>query len=274
MSECQVSELWIYPLKGARGVSQGALELRPDGIVRDRELMLLKNGEPYTQKENARLATLTVELASAGGLQLSETAAGRFDHQIRSEGPDVATKLHFNEITTRDQGDEIAAWACEAMQDTELRVVSLPKPWDRWLPVPGFEAVDGKPQAQLYDVAPVLLNNQASLDDFNSRTEQPVPMDRFRANVIVTGGLAPYAENEVSSLRSPEFELVNVIGCERCVVTTTDQESGERPTKEPIQTLSKYRRIEEKYASGVVFGAYMRPSAAGTLRVGERLVYV
>ena len=156
------------------------------------------------------------------------------------------------------------------MGEPGIRVVSLPRPWDRWIPLPEFAKIDGKPQHQLYDVAPVLLNNQASLDDFNTRTPDPVPMDRFRANVVVHG-LPAYAEDEIESLTSSAVELVYVTVCERCVMTTTDQTTGERISKEPIKTLSTYRRRENKYASGVVFGAYMTAGREGRLRLGDRL---
>jgi uncharacterized protein YcbX len=156
------------------------------------------------------------------------------------------------------------------MKEEGLRVVSLPKPWDKWIPLPVFERIDGKPQAQLYDVAPLLVNNQASLDDFNTRTSEPVPMDRFRANVVV-GGLAAYEEDDVERLSSDEVELLFVTACERCVMTTTDQQTGVRANKEPIKTLSSYRRRDDKYASGVVFGSYMTPVKEGALRVGDQL---
>ncbi len=148
---------------------------------------------------------------------------------------------------------------------------SLPKPWDKWIPLPEFARIDGKPQAQLYDVAPILVNNQASLDDFNRRTSEPVPMDRFRANVVVRGDLGPYEEDEIESLSTGDVELLYVTVCERCVMTTTDQKTGVRATKEPIKTLSTYRKRENKYGSGVMFGAYMTVGREGPLRVGDVL---
>ena len=127
-------------------------------------------------------------------------------------------------------------------------------------------------KAEGTDVAPVLVNNQASLDDFNARTEQPVPMDRFRANVVVSGALAPYQEDELERLESDSVELLFVTVCERCVMTTTDQTTGERPTKEPLRTLTTYRKREDgKYASGVVFGVYMTVAREGMLNVGDRV---
>jgi len=270
MGECTLDSLTVYPLKGAQGVGVKEVEVRRGGIVGDRQVMLVKDGENYAQRDHPQVATIAVDLLEDGRIALSQASAGDFTHEVSGQGGEVPIKLLHNAITTLDQGDEIAAWACAAMKEEGLRVVSLPKPWDKWIPLPVFERIDGKPQAQLYDVAPLLVNNQASLDDFNTRASEPVPMDRFRANVVV-GGLAAYEEDDVERLSSDEVELLFVTACERCVMTTTDQQTGVRANKEPIKTLSRYRRRDDKYASGVVFGSYMTPVKEGTLRVGDRL---
>jgi uncharacterized protein YcbX len=270
MSECTVTSLTIYPVKGCQGVPVDAIEIRKGGIVGDRELMLVKDGVDFAQRDHPRLARIRVARSGDGRVRLADPDAGEFSHAPRDAGAEVPVKLLFNDIATRDEGDEIAAWVCRAMGENGIRVVSLPRPWDRWIPLPEFALIDGKPQHQLYDVAPVLLNNQASLDDFNRRTDDPVPMDRFRANVVVSG-LEAYAEDDVRSLSSSSIELAYVTACERCIMTTTDQTSGERPTKEPIKTLSTYRRRENKYASGVAFGIYLTAGREGTLRLGDHL---
>jgi uncharacterized protein YcbX len=270
MSECTVSALTIYPLKGSQGVPVETLEVRRGGIVRDREIMFAKDGENFAQRDHPEVARVRVNLLADGRIEMTAANGERFAHEVREEGDDVPIKILFNDIVTRDQGDEIAAWACRALGTEGIRVVSLPRAWDRWIPLPEFARIDGKPQHQLYDVAPVLLANQASLDDFNRRTPDPVPMDRFRANVVVEG-LDAYAEDGVEALSSGSITLRFVTVCERCVMTTTDQDTGERRTKEPIKTLSTYRRRDEKYASGVVFGTYMTAERDGVLKLGDRL---
>jgi len=270
VDRCSVASLTLYPLKGAQGVAVESIHVRQGGVVGDRELMLVRDGAVFAQKDHPQLARVAVELRGKGRLRLRSPEAGDFEHEIRKQGGVAAAKLHFNDIATCDQGDEIAQWFGRALGEEGVRVVSLPKPWDRWIPLPAFERVDGRPQHQLYDAAPVLIENQASLDDRNARLDRPVPMDRFRANVVVEG-LSPFQEDGIESLSSDEVELLFVTGCERCIMTTTDQKTGERVGKEPIQTLSRYRKRADKYASGIVFGAYMTPRREGRLRVGDRL---
>lgn len=270
MPDCTVTSLTVYPVKGCQGIAVDRVELRRGGIPGDRELMFVKDGESYSQLDHPRLARVHVDVSRDGSLRLSTPEAGSFVHERREDGDEVAVKLVYNDITVRDEGDALAAWACEAMGDGGIRVVSLPKPWNRWIPLPVFEPIDGKPQDRFYSVAPVLLNNQASLDDVNRRASAPVPMDRFRANVVVDG-LGPFEEDELRSLANEQVELLWMTRCERCAMTTTDQTTGERPHKEPLRTLSQYRRIENGYASGVAFGAYMAVAREGELAVGDSL---
>ncbi len=273
MARCSVTSLTVYPVKGAQGCARDEIEIRRCGVVGDRELMLVKeDGGVIHQKEYPQLTQVEVEVLAGARRRFRHSKAGTLESEISSDGDVRSAKLQYNGIETCDQGDEVAAWFCDALQVAGVRLVSLRQAWDRWIPLPQFEGIDGKPQAQFYDVAPVLVGNQASLDDFNTRTHEPVPMDRFRVNVVVGGDLEPYGEDQLSSLTSDDIELRHVNVCERCILTTTDQTTGERPTKEPIKTLSTYRKIEDgKYASGVVFGLYMTPREDGVLRVGDTL---
>ena len=54
-------------------------------------------------------------------------------------------------------------------------------------------------------------------------------------------------------------------------MTTTDQETGSRDRREPLFTLSTYRRL----GSDVAFGHYMvADTLAGPLRVGDQVSIV
>ena len=116
------------------------------------------------------------------------------------------------------------------------------------------------------------MSNVASLDDLNGRLKIPVPMNRFRMNLVVEG-LEAWDENRIDTLSSPDLKLENVTVCERCIIITTDQETGERKKSDLLQTLNKFQRREkgERFGSGLVFGAYMGVAKEGNVRVGDRL---
>ena len=117
---------------------------------------------------------------------------------------------------------------------------------------------------------PSTVSTLASLEALNSLIargehpgEGPLPMNRFRPNVVVTGTDA-WAEDDWSrvSIGEVDFRVAKRSG--RCVVTTTDQSSGERG-KEPLHTLARHRLMDGK----AVFGQNLVPLSPGTIRVGD-----
>ena len=118
------------------------------------------------------------------------------------------------------------------------------------------------------DAFPVLMIGQASLDDLNSRLESPVPMNRFRPNIVFTGGTA-FEEDTMQHFQINGIDLYAVKPCARCVVTTIDQETGDT-AKEPLKTLASYRTGNNK----VYFGQNILYKQQGTIKVGDELKVV
>jgi uncharacterized protein len=120
------------------------------------------------------------------------------------------------------------------------------------------------------DAFALLLTNETSLEDLNSRLERPLPMSRFRPNVVLRG-LDPYAEDEIDRIRIGDVELRFVKPCTRCIVTTTDQNTGQRDGEEPLSTLRQYRWLAS--LSGVAFGmnAIVVNGDGESLQVGDQV---
>jgi uncharacterized protein YcbX len=115
------------------------------------------------------------------------------------------------------------------------------------------------------DGYPVLLIGQSSLDDLNKRLDQPVPMNRFRPNIVFTGG-APYQEDDMQHFKINELDFYGVKPCGRCVMTTINQETG-TVGKEPLRTLSMYRTANNK----VNFGQNILHTGLGRIHVGDEI---
>jgi uncharacterized protein YcbX len=111
-----------------------------------------------------------------------------------------------------------------------------------------------------------LVTTTASLNDLNSRLEIPVPMDRFRPNIVIDGA-SPYEEDTWKYIRIGDQLLQFGKKCGRCTVTTIDQESGVS-SHEPLKTLSTYR----KDGSKVCFGSYYLPYTKGNISVNDVIV--
>lgn len=126
----------------------------------------------------------------------------------------------------------------------------------------------GQPEDEVSfaDGFPLLLISEASLADLNGRLAAAVSMRRFRPNVVVSGCEA-YAEDNWRRLRIGDVEFAGVKACSRCVFTTIDPDTGSKhPDKEPLRTLSSYRR---RKSGGVYFGQNLVPRGQGLIRIGD-----
>jgi uncharacterized protein YcbX len=112
------------------------------------------------------------------------------------------------------------------------------------------------------DGYPILLASEEGLGDLNARLESPVPMNRFRPNIVVKG-CGPFEEDSWNRIKVGDVTLAVVKPCARCEVTTIDKETLDR-SKEPLKTLGKYR----KQKLGAIFGQNVIPLNEGTLRLG------
>jgi hypothetical protein len=110
-----------------------------------------------------------------------------------------------------------------------------------------------------------MIIGQASLDDLNSRMDTPLPMNRFRTNFVFTGG-QPFEEDHWKKFNIGEVVFEAVKPCARCVITTTNQETAER-LPEPLLTLSKFRKVENK----VMFGMNLISHSTGKIDVGQKI---
>jgi hypothetical protein len=117
----------------------------------------------------------------------------------------------------------------------------------------------------LADAFPLLLISQPSLDDLNERLAVPVPMNRFRPNLVVNG-CGAFDEDRWKGIRIGDILLRVVKPCSRCVTTTVDQATGIQG-KEPLVTLSQYRKFNGK----VCFGQNVIPENDAVVNIGDRV---
>ncbi|MEE4302205.1 MAG: MOSC N-terminal beta barrel domain-containing protein [Pseudomonadales bacterium] len=264
---CVVSALYSYPVKSCQGASVPAAELSPFGLEGDRQLLILNDGKFTNQARLPKLATVGTRRIAPDCIEF--TAGGRsLTHTVTSDGAASTIEFYGNAVRVLDQGDALAELLSDSI-GKPLRVVSLESTFQRAIPLEEFALVDGTTQSRFVDVAPILVTSVASLADLNTRLEEPVPMNRFRPNVVIEG-LDAYEEDAVVALEGDGWALARATHCERCATTCTDQETGVR-TSEPLATLKSYRHRENGYAGGVLFGAYMAVNGEGTIRVGDRL---
>ena len=115
------------------------------------------------------------------------------------------------------------------------------------------------------DAYPFLIIGQASLDDLNNRLNEPLPMNRFRPNIVFTGG-APYQEDTMHTFSIGNIIFHGVKLCARCIMTTIDQATAMR-YKEPLKTMARYRFKNNK----IMFGQNLVHKGLGEISVGDAL---
>lgn len=248
----RVSALAVYPLKGASAVPLGELELDAMGPTGDRRFCLARpGGRVFTQRDDASLARLRAAVRT-GGLSLEfdgetyEVSAGEFTHEGRIR---VWRRETVARIAAGDVNAALTRWF-----GTPLHLARLEQPVQR----EGAALAFG-------DAAALLVTNVASLDALNAALAAPLPMDRFRPNIVVDGAAA-YAEDGWRRLRVGEALLSPVHPCGRCEVTTIDQEFGAAISDEPLRTLSRLRLRDGE----AVFGVRYAVEQPGKIRVGDR----
>jgi len=271
--EVVVKELTVYPVKACQGTSLQEATLTPRGVVGDRLYTMVEDGEPLDQIKAPQLGGLAASCEGDGEhLVFSHPEHGSFEHTRRDEGERIATKYVLDSFEGIDQGDDVAAWLSK-ITGRSVRLITAGEPWKQNLPLEQFSLLHEKLRERFYAVSPVSIANVASLEDLNGRLKEPVPMNRFRMNVVLEG-LDAFQEDSLVSLETDSVSLERVTVAERCIIVTTDQETGERKKSDLLQTLNKYRRRPkgERFGSGLVFGAYMAVAREGVIRVGDRMV--
>ena len=255
-----VSNLIYYPIKACRGFEVDTACVERMGLEHDRRMMVVTpDGEFLTQREYPRLALVTPTLEQ-GMLELSAPNYDSLRLGIQTSGtPWLVNVWKSKGVHAIDQGEEAAAWFSDWLR-TPVRLVHVADGYKRL--INEQYAVNADDHTGFADGYPILLTSEEGLQDLNSRLDSPVPMNRFRPNIVVRGS-SPFVEDTWNRIRIGSVELAVVKPCARCEVTTFDKETLER-SKEPLKTLGKYR----KQKLGAIFGQNVIPLEEGRIGVG------
>jgi len=259
----ELSSLIYYPIKACRGIEVESTQVERMGLAHDRRMMVVtETGEFLTQREYPRLALVAPAL-NADVLTLSAPAYDSIQVPIQKSGIAVSVNVWSSkDVQSIDQGDESARWFSDWL-GVSVRLVHIADHYKRILN-PEY-AVNSDDHTGFADGYPILIISEESLNDLNTRLEVPIPMNRFRPNVVIKG-CDPYAEDTWNKIRVGSVELTIVKPCARCEVTTIDKDTLAR-SKEPLKTLGKYR----KHKLGAIFGQNVIPLNGGRLEVGTNV---
>ena len=253
-----ISAINLYPVKSLRGC---AVELAPVcsyGLQHDRQWMLVDlDAHMITQRECPLVATFTPRV-DADGLRIAAPGHAEIF------APHDAGGWTNDEVVVDVWGHSyvgVAAissinQALAAVLGVNCRLLSI-----------RADVFRVRREVAFHDDSPILIISESSLEELNRRLAAPLPMNRFRPNLVVRDA-APFDEDGWQRIAIGDAVFRAVKACERCVITTVDQATGVPSGPEPLKTLATFRRKGE----GVAFGQYYRPEQAGAVvRVGDAI---
>jgi hypothetical protein len=264
----RVRWLGYYPVKACGGTSVEVADVGPAGLRHDRAYMVVApDGNFRSQRKFPIMAAIRPSMLEDGRMALSAPGVEDIVLDVVPDGQrhEVATTIWQGKGV--DQGVEAHDWF-SAVLGAPSMLVGVPPDHDR------VSTGVTKGTVGFADSTAMLVVSESSLDTLNeriaSRGGEPVPMERFRPNIIVSGWVEPHTEDRVRAMTVGRVDLGYAKPCIRCSVTLVDQETGKRSGPEPIRTLADYRRDPDD--GGVAFGMKAAVTKRGQLAVGDEVI--
>jgi uncharacterized protein YcbX len=263
-----LAALHVYPVKGLKGIDLAASRCTERGLEHDRRWMVVDaNGDFLSQREHPKMATVWTDI-DADALSLSAPDMSTVDVPL---DPRPSAPMKVRVWRSVCDAIPVSAYADGWLSDylgIACRLVYMPEATRR---LSNAEHGGDGNLVGFADGYAYLVTTQASLAELNARLaargQKAVPMNRFRPNLVVSGG-EPFGEDAWKELRVGGAVLRAAKPCGRCQVTTTDQATGEVTGPEPLATLGTFR---DSAQFGAMFGMNMVTVSPGALRVGDRV---
>ncbi len=258
-----LTSIHIYPVKSCAALTLSSADVQARGLAHDRRWMVVDaDGRFITGRKHPRMTLIQVTAADDDSVRIA--APGMTGIALAPAAPDaprIDARIWSDAVSARVADAHTDEWISEFL-GVPARFVFMDEAAGRAVDPEHARAGD---EVSFADGYPLLLVGQTSLDGLNARLEGPLPMTRFRPNLVVDGATA-HAEDGWRRLRIGSVEFDGVKPCVRCVFTTVDPANGEvDPSGEPLRTLATYRRDEK----GITFGQNLIARGTGTIVPGD-----
>ncbi|XP_073309368.1 uncharacterized protein [Primulina huaijiensis] len=246
-----VKSILVYPIKSCRGISLPQAPITSTGFKWDRQWLIINSkGRAYTQRVEPKLALVQVSLPDEAFSEDWQPNSNSY-LEVKAPGMDVLKVPLTKPLKTADnvsvwewcgsaldEGASAAEWFSTYLgkssrlvrfnSDSEVRPVD-----------PNY--AHGH-KVMFADGYPFLLISQGSLNALNALLQEPVPIDRFRPNILVDGCFS-FSEDLWTEIQINKLTFQGVKLCSRCKVPTINQETAV-PRPEVGETLLKFRSDE------------------------------
>jgi uncharacterized protein len=245
-----LSQINIYPVKSLDGYTTQSATIEKKGLQYDRRWMIVdQQGTFQTQRNNPSMALLRATIEN-GYLQITQKKDPRHTISIPLDlaRPDQITVSIWDDTCTAKLVSKPAdKWLSKAL-GKECHLVLMPETTQRPVDQKYNTDTNNPDTVSFADGYPFLIIGEESLNLLNSKLEQPITMQRFRPNLIFSGG-SPHQEDNFIHFQIGDAQFQGVKPCARCVLITINPETGVKE-KEPLPTLNQYRKFGQKILFG------------------------
>jgi len=259
----KVSQLFIYPVKSLGGIALNNAHITDRGFEYDRRWMLVDEHNLFiSQRAVPEMALLKVQITDEGIKVSYQAKNSSYTIPFKAETNEFADVTIWDD-TCRGQfvSDEADAWF-RKMLGFSCRLVYMP---DETARITDPRYTSEKNITSFSDAYPFLMIGQSSLDDLNNRLDEQLPMNRFRPNIVFTGG-TPFEEDMMNTFTIGNVTFHGVKLCDRCIMTTINQDTAVK-NKEPLKTLARYRFKNHK----ILFGQNLVHDGLGEIAIGDEI---
>jgi len=265
LNKLTLKEIHIYPIKSLGGISLQSAKVEERGLQYDRRWMLVdKNGMFLTQREHPQMALLQVNIKD-DTLQVSHKVKAISNLQLPISSEQLSNHMVVNVwndvVIAKNVSHDADLWLSEAL-NLDCQLVFMDNDSDRFT---DRKYVDEPHHVSFADAYPFLIIGQESLNELNRRLQEPLPMNRFRPNFVFSGG-EPFIEDTWRDFMIGKLKFRAVKSCSRCVIPTINPDTAEKG-REPLETLAKFRKVDNK----VMFGQNLVGYNEGVVKVGDRV---
>jgi uncharacterized protein len=264
-----VSQLFVYPIKSMGGIKTSSVAVTDRGLKYDRRWILVDSANQFlTQREFPKMALLKVQIEQEGLRVVLST--------------DLGKQVFIPFIPLGKELEKVTIWnaVCDALNVTKqidawfsdilgiaCKLMYMPEETMRPVDTTSGYKPTGK-FTSFADAYPFLLLGESSVADLNSRLETPVLINRFRPNIVFTGG-TPYQEDTIENFIINGVNFTGLENCGRCAIVTIDQVTAAKG-KEPLKTLATYRKRDNQ----IYFGQNVVHTGTGIINVGDEIQLV
>lgn len=256
----KIKNLFYYPIKSMGPIEVEQLSFTRSGPKHDREWVLVDANHRFiSQRDFPELATFKPSIKS-NSLQITHPTGEKIEVDFSFFVGVEPVQIWKDKVLAHSQGTNVD----EALSDwlkAKVRLFRYESNSPRLRSKPR-----GEFETRFADGFQFLLTNTGSLSELEQITGETIPMDRFRANVVIED--LPWSELKANSVLIGESQFTVMQPCQRCVMITIDQSTGVITKSKALKKLSELN-LKTQLPE---FGIYLKAETQeGVINLGDHI---